>query len=282
MTAISERISLPATRIARPPVPVIVSFGVLAVVVAWGAVPALSEGALDQQILLGATPPGTPGHPLGTDALGRDVALLTIAGARTALVGPVAIALGSIVLGLLLGLTAAYVGGLVDWLICRYVDLTLAMPSLLLAIVAAGVIGGGYGVSVAVMIVLYSPYDIRLIRSAALARIHEPYLEAAQLLGLGRIRVMFRHLLPVIRGLVGANFFLNVSLALVSLSALSFLGLGVSPQQADWGRQLNDARALLFINPAAAIAPGLAIIATAVALNLIGDWLAERSGVAEG
>lgn len=282
MTALSERLSFSRRRSLSAPVPVMVSFGVLAVVIAWGAIPAFSAGALDQQILLGATPPGTPGHLLGTDALGRDVALLTIAGARTALIGPVAIALGSIILGLLLGLTAAYVGGWLDWFICRYVDLTLAMPSLLLAIVAAGVIGGGTGVSVAVMIVLYSPYDIRLIRSAALARIHEPYLEAAQLLGLGRLRVMFRHLLPVIRGLVGANFFLNVSLALVSLSALSFLGLGVSPQQADWGRQLNDARALLFINPAAAVAPGLAIIATAVSLNLIGDWLAERSGVAEG
>ena len=93
---------------------------------------------------------------------------------------------------------------------------------------------------------------------------------------------MFRHLLPVIRGLVGANLFLNMSLALVSLSALSFLGLGVSPQQADWGRQLNDARSLLATNAAAAVAPGVAIILTAIALNLVGDWLAERSGVAEG
>jgi peptide/nickel transport system permease protein len=131
------------------------------------------------------------------------------------------------------------------------------------------------------MVVLYSPFDIRLIRSAALARIHEPYLEAAQLLGLGRIHIMFRHLLPVIRGLVGANLFLNMSLALVSLSALSFLGLGVSPQQADWGRQLNDGRSLLFTNPAAAVAPGVAIIITSIALNIVGDWLAERSGVAE-
>lgn len=266
----------------RVPRPIAVSLLVLATVLLWAIVPTFGRGALDQNILLGAVPPGTAGHPLGTDALGRDVWLLTVAGARTAIAGPVTIALGSMAFGLLLGLSAAYLGGWVDWIISRYVDLTLAMPSLLLAIVAAGVLNGGYWVSVAVMIVLYSPFDIRLIRSATLARVHEPYLEAARLLGLGRLRVMFRHLLPVIRGLVGANLFLNMSLALVSLSALSFLGLGVSPQQADWGRQLNDARALLFSNPAAAIAPGIAIIGTSVALNLVGDWLADRSGVAEG
>jgi peptide/nickel transport system permease protein len=265
-----------------PPAPITASFAILLIVLAWAVVPAFGQGALEQHILVGVTPAGTPGHPLGTDALGRDIWLLTVAGAQTAIMGPVAIAVGSMLLGLLLGLSAAYLGGWVDWLISRYVELTLAMPSLLLAIVAAGVIGGGYGVSVAVMIVLFSPFDIRLVRSAALARIHEPYLEAAQLLGLSKLRVMFSHLLPVIRGLVGANLFLNMSFALVSLSALSFLGLGVSPQQADWGRQLNDARALLFTNPAATLAPGIAIIFTSVALNLAGDWLAERSGVAEG
>lgn len=261
---------------------VVLSMIVLLVVFAWALIPAFGAGALDQDILLGATPVGTPGHLLGTDALGRDVWLLTVAGSQTAIVGPMAIAFASILLGLLLGLSAAYLGGWVDWIVSRFVDITLSLPSLLLAIVAAGVIGGGYWVSVAVMIVLFAPFDIRLIRSAALARMNEPYLEAAKLLGLGRFRVMFGHLMPVIRGLVGANLFLDMAVGLVALSSLSFLGLGVSPQQADWGRQLNDARALLFINPAAAIAPGLAIVLTAIAFNLVGDWLAERSGVAEG
>jgi peptide/nickel transport system permease protein len=185
------------------------------------------------------------------------------------------------VVGLLAGLVAAYRRGAVDWTISRIVDVLLALPSLLLAIVVAGVIGGGYWISVAVFVVLYAPYDIRLVRAAALARINDPFLEAARLLELSRTRILFRHLLPVIRGLVGANLFLNMSYALVSLSSLSFLGLGISPQAADWGRQLSDARNLMFSNPAAALAPGVAIILTAVALNLVGDWIAERSGVAE-
>ncbi|MDR3107978.1 MAG: ABC transporter permease, partial [Bifidobacteriaceae bacterium] len=256
------------------------SFAVLAAVIAWAAIPALSAGALTQDIIAGAAPPGD-GHPLGTDALGRDVWRLTMAGSRTALAGPITVAAGSMLFGLLLGLVAAYRGGLIDWIICRYVELMLSLPSLLLAIVAAGVIGGGYWISVVVLLILFSPYDIRLIRSAALARIHDPYLEAARLLGLSSARVIARHLFPGVRALVGANLFLNMGFALVSLSSLSFLGLGISPQQADWGRQLTDARTLLFANPVAAIAPGLAIISTAVALNLVGDWITERSGVGD-
>ncbi|MDR3106944.1 MAG: ABC transporter permease subunit, partial [Bifidobacteriaceae bacterium] len=147
----------------RPGLLVWLSFAVLAAVIAWAAIPALSAGALTQDIIAGAAPPGD-GHPLGTDALGRDVWRLTMAGARTALAGPIAIAAGSMLFGLLLGLVAAYRGGLVDWIICRYVELMLSLPSLLLAIVAAGVIGGGYWISVVVLLILFSPYDIRLIR----------------------------------------------------------------------------------------------------------------------
>jgi peptide/nickel transport system permease protein len=258
-----------------------VSLAILAVVVALSLVKPLQTAALSQDIMTGVLPPGSPGHILGTDALGRDVWLLTLAGARTALAGPVVIALGSMLIGLAAGLLAAYRRRWVDWLISRVVDVLLALPSLLLAIVVAGVIGGGYWISVAVFVVLYAPYDIRLVRAAALARINDPFLEAARLLELRPSRILARHLFPVIRALVGANLFLNMGYALVSLSSLSFLGLGVSPQAADWGRQLSDARTLLFSNPAAAIAPGLAIILTAVALNLVGDWIAELSGVAE-
>ncbi|MDR3361007.1 MAG: ABC transporter permease [Bifidobacteriaceae bacterium] len=253
----------------------------LAVMVLLSLVPGLEAAALAQDIAAGVSPPGSPGHLLGTDDLGRDVALLTLAGARTAIAGPVAIAAGSMAIGLLAGLVAAYRPGAVDWTVSRVVDVLLALPSLLLAIVVAGVIGGGYWISVAVFVVLYAPYDVRLVRAAALARINDPFLEAARLLGLPRWRILLRHLFPVIRGLVGANLFLNMAYALVSLSSLSFLGLGISPQAADWGRQLSDARTLMFSNPGAALAPGVAIILTAVALNLVGDWIAERSGVGE-
>ncbi len=265
-----------ATRaLRRLPGVVAVSALVLLAVVVLVVLP-VAQGALAQDITLGATPAGTPGHVLGTDSLGRDVLALTLAGARSAVVGPVVVALGSMLIGVVLGTLAGYRGGWVDAVVSRYVDLTLAMPALLLAIVVAGVVGGGYWVTVAVLVVLFSPGDTRLVRSAVLQHAHRPYIESTRVLGLPAWRVMTRHILPNVRPLVLTNLFLNVAYALVSMSGLSYLGLGVAPGDADWGRQLADGRAILFDNPAASVVPGLAIIVTATAVNLVGDWLAER------
>ena len=123
-----------------------------------GLIPAFNSQALKQDIVLGAVPAGTDGHVWGTDALGRDVLMLTIAGARTAIAGPVVIAVGAMAIGLVFGLLAAYTGGWVDWLISRVVELMLSLPTLLLAIVLAGLIGGGYWVNVLVFMLLYAPY----------------------------------------------------------------------------------------------------------------------------
>jgi peptide/nickel transport system permease protein len=253
---------------------------ILALTVFWALFPgAGGKEALDQDILTGILPPLSPGHLLGTDALGRDILKLTIAGTRSAVVGPLCIAAGSLVLGLVLGSLAGYLGGVPDWIISRYVDLTLSMPSLLLAIVAVGIVGGGYWVSVAVMIVLYSPFDIRLVRSAVIAEKSKSYIEAALVLRLPVIRILARHIFPNIALMTMVNFFLNIAYGLVSMSSLSFLGLGVSPGTADWGRQLADSRSLIFENPAAALSPGMAIILTSIAINIAGSWLAEQGTV---
>jgi peptide/nickel transport system permease protein len=255
---------------------VIALLGLLVVAGPW-----LAPGALDQDVLLGTVPAGSPGHLLGTDAMGRDVLALTIAGTRSALVGPFAIAIGSMLLGLLLGAPAGYRGGLLDSIVGRWCDLVLALPPILLAIVVAGIIGGGYWISVLVLIVLFSPSDTRMIRSAVLATRHRPYLEATQVLGLSTPRVLWRHVLPNIAPVALTNVFLDVAFALVAMSSLSYLGVGVAPGSADWGRQLSDGRTLLFDNPAAAVVPGVMIIAAAVAANVVGDWLADRFGVTE-
>lgn len=257
--------------------PLVLSVVWLALVIALSVFPAMSAGALDQDLLLTSAAPGTAGHVLGTDALGRDVALLTLAGSRTAIAGPLVIALAAMAIGLVLGLACAYVGGAFDWAVSRAVELLLSLPTLLLAIVVAGALGGGYWSSVLVFVVLYAPYEIRLVRSAALQHIHDPYLDAARMLQLGPVRTLARHLFPAVRPLAVSALFLDMSNALVSLSSLSFLGLGISPQEADWGRQLADARALLYANPMAAVAPALAIIITSIALNVIGDWIIERA-----
>lgn len=246
------------------------------------ASPWLETVALSQNLGLGVTPAGTPGHLLGTDNLGRDVLLMSAAGTRSALLGPLIIAVGSMLLGLLFGVTAAWRGGVWDALVSRSCEILLAMPVTLLAIVVAGILGGGYWMTVAVLIVLFAPSDVRMIRAATLQQMPMPYLESAILLGMPTPRILRVHVLPNILPIVWANLFVNVAFAVVSLSGLSFLGLGVSAQAADWGRQLADGRAFLFQNPAATVVPGLLIIVAAAAINIAGDYFSSRAAESRG
>jgi len=228
-----------------------------------------------QDLLLGVTS-RSPGHLLGTDDLGRDVLSRLLVGARTAVIGPAAIAAGSLVLGSAIGLLAGFKGGALGALLMRFTDLIYAVPGLLVAIVVAGVSGGGYWTAVCLLIVLFCPYDARLVRAATLAQRHLPYVEAARLLGTPTWRVLLAELWPNVRSLELANAFLNFAYALVSLSALSFLGIGVPVGSADWGSMLAAARSYLDLNPWAALAPGLAIALMAAATAVLGDALAER------
>ncbi|WP_062516792.1 ABC transporter permease [Demequina gelatinilytica] len=261
----------------RVPVGVAVAMGVLAVVVlaaAFGNL--LFAEAMRQDVLASTLPPGSPGHPFGTDELGRDVLQMAVAGTASALVGPVVVAVGSMLLGVILGTLAGYEKGWLDTLISRWTDLLLAVPVLLAAIVVSGVMGGGYWVTVALLVVLFSPSDIRIVRAGVLEQSARPYIEAAQMLSLSRWRVMFRHILPNVTSLVVTNMMLNVAFALVAFSSLSFLGVGVAPGTADWGRQLTDGRAIMFQNPAAVFLPALLIVVVAVCVNLVGDWIGQR------
>ncbi|WP_022889658.1 ABC transporter permease [Agromyces italicus] len=264
-----SRRRIPATIVACL---VVLAVALLAVLLG----PLLFPDATKQDILSSLMPAGSPGHPLGTDELGRDILALTVAGAASALVGPVCVAVGSMLLGILLGTLAGYERGPLDFAISRWTDLLLALPVLLAAIVVSGVFGGGYWTTVALLILLFSPSDIRIVRAGVLEQAARPYIEAAQMLSLSRWRVMFRHILPNVSSLVITNAMLNVAFALVAFSSLSFLGVGVPPGTADWGRQLTDNRAIMFDNPAAVIVPAVLIIAVACCVNLVGDWLGQR------
>jgi peptide/nickel transport system permease protein len=219
-----------------------------------------------------------PGHGylLGTDSLGRDIFSRVLAGTGTALSGPLVIALGAMVISVFFGVVSGYLGGLVDNVIMRTVDIGYALPPLLVAIVVAGVIGGGYWIAVAVLVVLSSPYDVRIIRAVTLEQRQLPYVEAARVLGLSRRRIMVGHLLPNVVPFVIVDLCLDFAFALVTLSGLSFLGLGAPPGSDDWGRMLSDNQALIFTNPLGALAPGIMIVLTAASVSIIGDWFAER------
>ncbi|MER6334841.1 ABC transporter permease [Streptomyces sp. NPDC001034] len=264
------------TRTRWPLAPALSALLLVAAALCAAAGTLIAPHALDQDLYTGVVGAGVDGHLLGTDQLGRDILQLSVAGARSALVGPVLVACGSMLLGAWLGMIAGYHGGVLDALVGRYTDLVLALPAVLLAVVVAGLLGGGYWVTVAVLTVLFSPSDVRLVRAAVLEQTTRPYIDSARLLGIRPGRIMIRHILPNIVPTVVANVLLNVAFALVALSSLSYLGLGAPPGAPDWGRQLADGRDLLGDNPLASIVPGVLIILTATAVNLLGDWVFER------
>lgn len=228
-----------------------------------------------QMTSLGMSGPSAE-HWLGTDQLGRDIFSRLIVGAQTAFVGPLVIAACSLVIGDLLGLVAGYFGGWVDSLIMRWVDLMWSIPSLLVIIVVAGAFGGGYWLAIGLLIVLVVPMDVRVVRGATLEQVPRPYVESAKTLGVSNIRILVSHIWPNVAPVAVANSFLIFATALVSLSGLSFLGLGVNPGTPDWGLMLAENLDLLFISPVAALAPGLMIVMTAASMNVFGDWTYER------
>jgi peptide/nickel transport system permease protein len=228
-----------------------------------------------QRLLVGESLPSAQ-YWAGTDKLGRDVLSRVIVGARTALLGPLVIALGAFTIATLLGLVSGYLGGLVDASVMRWVDFMFALPGPLIAIVVVGVIGGGYWTAVAVLVILFTAPDTRIVRSAVLEQRPLPYIEAARTLGVSKTRILFVHILPNVLPIIFAYVVLDFAFGLVNLAGLSFLGLGIEPGTADWGRMLFENRGILFSNPVAVLFPALMIILTAGSINIIGDWMFER------
>jgi ABC-type dipeptide/oligopeptide/nickel transport system permease subunit len=199
-----------------------------------------------------------------------------IVGARLAVIGPLCVAAGCLLIGCSLGIMAAYFGGAVDSVIGRFADLVYALPALLIAIVILGTVGGGYWLTVAVLTLLSVPYEIRLCRSAAMVQVRQPYIDAARTLGLSSQNIMRRHVLPNILPTVVATCLLDFVGALIGFTALQFLGFGVQPGSADWGTMISSGQGLITLNPWLCIAPALLLIATAASVTLIGDWAYDR------
>jgi len=215
-------------------------------------------------------------HWFGTDGLGRDILSRMIAGAGAAITGPLVVALTGLLAASALGILSGYMGGVIDMVIQRFVDFMFALPGLLIAIVVVGVVGGGYWLAVMVLSLLNFSGGVRILRGAALEQRALPYVEAARTLGVPRFRIMYRHIWRNISPIIFANAALDFALALVALSSLSYLGLGTSPGEAEWGRMLAENQPLLFSNPLGVLSPGLAIVLFATAVTVIGDWFYDR------
>jgi len=241
---------------------------------AFGSVLAPQDPGLEHLELIAHGPSSS--HWLGTDALGRDVFSRTIVGTRSAFVGPIVIALGSFVIGNVLGLLSGFYRGVTDSIVMRWVDIMWSVPTLLVLIVVRGVIGTGYWTAVGILLILTIPFDARVVRGATLEQMPRPYVEAAKTLGVRDRRVMFLHVWPNVLPISIANAFLVFAGSLVVMAGLSFLGLGVPPGTPDWGAMLSENEQLIFLNPVATLVPAAMIVLTAAAMNLMGDWLHEQ------
>jgi peptide/nickel transport system permease protein len=228
-----------------------------------------------QNLLLGAQAPSAA-HWFGTDSAGRDILSRVIVGARHAMTGPLLIAGLSAVIASALGLLAGYRGGWVDSVVMRSADLLYAFPALLVVIVLVGVIGGGYLAAVFILVLLTWPGDARVLRGATLEQRTLPYVDAARTLGLGRTTIIVRHVWPNVLPLVVTNLFLDFAYAIVALSSLAYLGLGVAPGSPDWGLMISENFSLLGVNPLAVLAPGIALVLLAASMNVLGDYAYER------
>lgn len=212
-------------------------------------------------------------HPLGTDALGRDVLTRIFHGARVSLVVGVAAVLTSGTIGVSVGLLAGYHRGRLDDVLMRVADVQLAIPFLVLAIALAAVLGGSLRNVVLVLTITGWVLYARIVRSEVLSVRERDYVEAAKALGASDARVIARHIFPNVRASIIVTATLEVARMILAEASLSFLGLGVPPTIPTWGGMISEGRVYLTVAWWAATLPGLATFITVLGVNLFGDWL---------
>jgi peptide/nickel transport system permease protein len=216
--------------------------------------------------------PGSPGHLLGTDVIGRDYLTRLVIGGRTSIFVAMLGALSAVVIGGLIGVSAAYIGGLYDDVIMRIVDTKLSIPGVLF--VALCVVGFGRSIPVLTIVIAinYMPGALRIIRSQALTQVPLDYVKCA-------LAVIIRELCPNVLEVVVVEFALRMSSAILAVSALSFLGLGISPPTPDWGLMVYEGIRQIYIAPWLVLLPAFLISTLVIGLNFATDGLANALGL---
>ena len=223
------------------------------------------------------------GHLLGYDFEGRDVASRLLAGAQTAMLGPLVVVAISVPAGTLIAVTAAWRRGASDAAISSGLNILFAFPGILLALLATVVFGAGLPAAVIALSIAYLPYVARVLRGAALRERTQPYVAALEVQGAPATSICLRHLVPNIAPLIAAQATILFGYAMVDLAAISFLGLGVQPPTANWGVMIAENQVgILEGYPLPALAASVCIVAVVIAVNVLGERLFDQAQAARG
>ena len=248
---------------------------ILLFIIAAVLAPVISPYGLSEMDLRNRLSPPGAGHLFGTDEAGRDILTRLLYGSRVSLLTGVVPTVLSMLLGAVLGVVSGFYGRWIDAVIMRIADITLAFPSMLLAMVIMYILGDGL-INVFLTLALVNWASVaRIVRSQTLQLKATEYVEAARVIGVPKRKIVFRHLLPNCLPTLIVLFTLNVPSAILTESSLSFLGLGIQPPDASWGLMVNSGRQFLYNAPWLSLVPGIAIMVIVLAFNFLGDGLRD-------
>lgn len=219
--------------------------------------------------------PPSEKHIFGTDNVGRDIFVRIIYGARISItVGFLAVFV-SLSVGTIFGLLAGYFGGIIDSIISIILEILLAFPAILLALAILVILGNSLENAMLAVGIVYIPYYARIVRGQTFVERELVYVEAAKVLGAKTPRILTKHILPNVLGVLVIYSTLGIGTAILEVAALSFLGLGALPPTAEWGSMIGDGRKYFASGPHLVFFPGIAILLTVISFNLVGDGLRE-------
>ena len=259
---------LKRSRMALPGAVVVLSFVLMALFAPLIAPYDPFQNNLSQTLLRPSTK-----HLLGTDELGRDILSRILYGARISILEGLVSVLLAMVIGVPMGVISGYLGGKVDAVMMRLIDILLAFPGVLLAVAIISILGPSLTNAMISVGIYTVPIFARLARGSTLSVKEEPFIEACRAIGISHVQILYRHIFPNISAHLFVMATLRVGISILTASSLSFLGLGAQPPSPEWGAMLSNGRNYLLVAPHLVIFPGLAIILLVLGINLLQDGL---------